>query len=1621
LAHSATAASPATVTTTFIPNSIAFGDTTGLQFNISNPNATALTGVAFSDTLPANLSVPNASASVCGGTVTLTAPSGISISAATINGTTSCIFTVTVTGNIVGTYNVTTNVTSNEGGASTAASAGLSVTGNPPTIATSFIPSSIAFGGTTGLQFDINNPDTNTMTGVAFSDTLPAGLSVPNASASVCGGTVTLTAPSTIAISGASLGGGIHCIFTVTVTGIVVGVYNVSTTVTSNEAGSSTTSNVGLTVTGTAPSLTTTFLPSSIAVGGTTGLQFSIGNQNASTLTGVNLSDTLPTGLSVPNASASVCGGTVTLTAPTGIALTGGTLASGITCIFTVTVTGNAAGHYTNTTLVTSNEAGSTSGSAGLTVSSPPTITKLFGGATVALNGSTTLTFQIGNPNTTALSGVAFIDSLPSGLVVASPPSISNTCNGTVTAVAGAGSLSLSGGTIAASQNCSVVVSVSGSSAGIKNNSVQVTSTEGGTGNTSNTSIIVVAPPVIIKAFGAAGIPVSGTTSLQFIIQNNNAITTLNGVGFSDTLPSGLVVATPNGFTASCAGGTLGTVTAIAGSSSISLSGTTINASSSCGFTINVTGTSAGVKNNTTGNVTSTEGGTGGTASSSLNVDGPPAIAIAFNPSTIALSGTTSLSFTLTNPAANPDTLTGVGVSDTLPTGLTVPSASASVCGGTVTLTPPTAIVFSGLTLGVAGNCQVSITVTGASAGQYTNTTQAVTSTNGGTGSTATANLTVNIPTSTAISPSLASPTYGQTETVTATVTSSGGTPTGSVTFTDLTTSSPLGTLTLNGSGQASFSTSTLIAGSHTIQAAYTPTGNFVASSNSVTFTVNKAVLTVTANNQTKVYGAPLPTLTAAIAGFVNGENASVLSGSPAVTTTATAASAVGNYPITPAVGTLTAANYTFIFVPGTISVTPATLTVTANNQTKPYGASMPPLTATITGFVNGDTIAVVSGSAAVSTAATATNAPGAYPIVAAIGTLAASNYTFTFVSGTLTINKAGTSASITPAANSITGTITPGVLIVPGAALPTGALQLFNGSTLVATATVTGGTATFAYVAGNLTAVYSGDNNYSGSTSAVTTFFTPATSSLTITSSVNPSSFGQAVTFTANLSTNGGPPGSPTGALVFLDGAASLGTRTLSGPQASLTTSALTPGAHTITAQYIGDAIFPAASASLLQTVLAQVTMSVTASPTTPQFGQPVTLTANVSSGAGLSGIASPTGQVTFTMPNPTFFGPPVTLGTGSLSSGAASINVATLPVGTTIVTAQYGGDSNWTAASRTVSVTVSQAATSTVLSLAMASGKVSLTASVGPVAPGAGAPSGTIQFMDTTTNTAMGSGSLSGGKASAQITAAAALSAIGHNVVAVYSGDNNFQGSTSAALPATVNAASSYATNVSAEEIVSLFGISGLAHNAVAAEAPTDSVAGTTVAVVDSAGTSRQAQIYGVFASGGQINFLMPAGTATGLALVVVTLPDGTTVNALVNVARTAAGVFTANMNGQGVYAGQAISVHADGSQTVVNSATLNSGSNILTANPISLGTATDKVYLVLYGTGLRNAASVTATLNGVSVPVTYFGAQGSFAGLDQINLGPLPASLAGTGVANLVITVDSQPANTVTVTIQ
>ena len=257
--------------------------------------------------------------------------------------------------------------------------------------------------------------------------------------------------------------------------------------------------------------------------------------------------------------------------------------------------------------------------------------------------------------------------------------------------------------------------------------------------------------------------------------------------------------------------------------------------------------------------------------------------------------------------------------------------------------------------------------------------------------------------------------TYGDSLTFTATVTSLAGNPSsvGTVTFMDGASVVCSG-VGLSGN-TATCTTSTLGVGSHSITATYSGTsagtGYGGSTSAPLAHTVNKAVLTVSAEDKSREYGDANPTLTATITGFKNGETlaTSGVTGSPSLSTGATTASPVGTYPITAALGTLASTNYSFTFVNGTLTVTKAVLTVIAEDESREYGAANPTFTATFSGFKNGETLATsgVTGAPSLTATATAATAVGTYPITAGLGTLASGNYSFSFVDGTLTITKA--------------------------------------------------------------------------------------------------------------------------------------------------------------------------------------------------------------------------------------------------------------------------------------------------------------------------------------------------------------------------------------------------------------------------------------------------------------------------------------------------------------------------------------------------------------------------------------------------------------------------------------
>lgn len=181
------------------------------------------------------------------------------------------------------------------------------------------------------------------------------------------------------------------------------------------------------------------------------------------------------------------------------------------------------------------------------------------------------------------------------------------------------------------------------------------------------------------------------------------------------------------------------------------------------------------------------------------------------------------------------------------------------------------------------------------------------------------------------------------------------------------------------------------------------------------------------------------------------------------------------------------------------------------------------------------------------------------------------------------------------------------------------------------------------------------------GSDTKTATLTVTGASATTLTSSLNPSQAGQAVTFTATVTGS-----SPTGTVTFKDGATVLGTEPISGGTASFTTSSLSVAAHSITAEYGGDAINAAStSAPLTQTVTVAGSAVTLASSLNPsEAGQAVTFTATVTG-------ATPTGTVTFK-------DGATVLGTVALSGGVATLTTSSLTIGSHSITAEYGGDAN-------------------------------------------------------------------------------------------------------------------------------------------------------------------------------------------------------------------------------------------------------------------------------------------------------------------------------------------------------
>jgi Bacterial Ig-like domain (group 3)/MBG domain (YGX type)/PQQ enzyme repeat len=319
-------------------------------------------------------------------------------------------------------------------------------------------------------------------------------------------------------------------------------------------------------------------------------------------------------------------------------------------------------------------------------------------------------------------------------------------------------------------------------------------------------------------------------------------------------------------------------------------------------------------------------------------------------------------------------------------------------------------------------------------------------------------------------------------------------------------------------------------AGTYPITATVTGSSanNYLAVVNAGTLTISPSTqtLTVTANNGTRVYGAANPSFTGTINGAQNGDTFT-----ESFSTTATATSNVGSYPIVPAASGTNLGNYSVVIVDGSLTVTPAALTGAANNATRVYGAANPAFSGTVTGAVGSD-----SFTESFTTTATASSNVGSYPIVPAVSGSQSSNYAITLVNGALTVTGAPTSTTLSAPASAASGAnVTLTATVSSTAGTPGGVVTFSNGSTALGTGTLNGSGAatlnTTALPAGTntITAVYAAAGNFAASTStAVTvTVSAPVSPAASYTVSANPSSLtveqGAAATTTLTFTPTGG------------------------------------------------------------------------------------------------------------------------------------------------------------------------------------------------------------------------------------------------------------------------------------------------------------------------------------------------------------------------------------------------------------------------------------------------------------------------------------------------------------------
>ncbi len=360
--------------------------------------------------------------------------------------------------------------------------------------------------------------------------------------------------------------------------------------------------------------------------------------------------------------------------------------------------------------------------------------------------------------------------------------------------------------------------------------------------------------------------------------------------------------------------------------------------------------------------------------------------------------------------------------------------------------------------------------------------------------------------------------------------------------------------------------------------------------------------------------------------------------------------------------------------------------------------------------------------------------------------------------------------------------TFTAGVTAVgPGAGTPTGTVQFaVDGVNLGGPQTLSGGTVTSPTAnldAGThlVTATYNGDASFGGAQGTLNQVVAAAATTTTVSSSPNPSVFGQTVTVHAEVSPVSPATGTPEGAVqFFVDGNPAGLIVQLDNGVADLQISTLSVGDHTITAKYLSGStnFITSTSGPITQQVnKAATSTTVTSSANPSVFGQPVTFTATVAVQG--PGAGAPSGTITFTDGSTVLDTVPVS----SATNFQASFTTSSLSVAQHVIAATFSGDDSFLGSNGNVVQKVQRAQTSTVVTSsanpAQSGEAVSFTATVSPVAPGAGVPTGTVRFTVNGANLGAPATLVNGVATS---TSFASLSPGTYAIKAIYNGDGNF-----------------------------------------------------------------------------------------------------------------------------------------------------------------------------------------------------------------------------------------------------